>query len=81
MHFDRTILSSCGIKTRYVGLSDQHQGRKQGWVVFNILTLSTLSNFSRLLHSLFWKELKRSIGVKGLQMYDFCVHVHDSNES
>ena len=30
------------------------------------LTLSTLSNFNRLFHSLFWNELKRSVGLKGL---------------
>ena len=30
------------------------------------LTLSTLSNFNRLFHSLFWEELKWSVGVKGL---------------
>ena len=31
------------------------------------LTLSTLSNFNRLSHSLFWNELKRSVGLKGLR--------------
>ena len=31
-----------------------------------LLTLSTLSNFIWLFHSLFWIELKRSVGVKGL---------------
>ena len=33
------------------------------------LTLSTLSNCNRLFHSLFWKELKLSVGVKGLSLY------------
>ena len=31
--------------------------------------LSTLNNFNGLFHSLFWDELKRSIGVKGLNQY------------
>ena len=30
------------------------------------LTLSTLSNFNGLFHSLFWIKLKWSVGVKGL---------------
>ena len=32
-----------------------------------ILTLLTLSNYSGLFHSLFWIELKWSVGVKGLK--------------
>ena len=32
-----------------------------------ILTLSTLSNFNRLFHSLFWIKLKQAVGVKGLK--------------
>ena len=30
------------------------------------LVISTLSNFNLLFHSLFWEQLKRSVGVKGL---------------
>ena len=31
------------------------------------LTLSALSNYSGLFHSLFWIDLKRSVGLKGLK--------------
>ena len=31
-----------------------------------VLTLSELSNYSGLFHSLFWIELNGSVGVKGL---------------
>ena len=33
------------------------------------LTLLTLSNLIGLFHSLFWIQLKRSVGVKGLNLY------------
>ena len=33
-----------------------------------LLTLSTLSNFIGLFYSLFWIELKQSVGVKGLMI-------------
>ena len=42
--------------------------KQEDTCVFSIklLTLSTLSNYSGLFHSLFWIKLKRSVGVKGL---------------
>ena len=41
-------------------------------LVSTILNLSTLSNCNGLFHSLFWSDLKWSVGVKGLQMMTAC---------
>ena len=36
---------------------------------FRFTAQSTLCNYNRLFHSLFWIELKRSVGVKGFTIY------------
>ena len=55
----------CIISTQFMGelfVASQHHNL----IGSVILTLSTLSNFNELFHALFWIELKRYEGVKGL---------------